>query len=336
MFLKNASVNRVEGMPHSALLNEDNFQQHVPLSEGSTLHLSYGFVVIPTLGEWWREFSVDVGNSGIMRNAYALQFMIEEKVIPAYQLKDLLNKKVAEVEERESRKLGRKEKEEYRDNILMKLLLTAPIRKTTAPVFVVHNNSNEQTIISSLTGKNRVRLIDAMCKSFGALKIKVILFDGLTQGITERLKNTLLNMYCPHEILDLPTFGTYAPVGNLLLKRKQEKIRMQINEVDKVHLLNFLNQEDPFTVTELVLGDRDEEDVPTNYFKIDQNFNFKSIKWAEAEISHSENLEDDIAHEWVVLATIRCTAIVGWVNDFSSMFMLKNEGDEEPFDDLDV
>lgn len=337
MFLKNAAVNRVEGMPNSALLNEENFMQHVPIPDNSTLHLSYGFVVIPRLGEWWREFSVDVGNSGIMRNAYGMQFFIEEKVIPSYQINDLLSKKVAQVEESESRIMGRKEREEHRDNILISLLPKAAIRKVSVPVFIVHNNHKEQTVICSLTGKNRVRLMDALIKTFGAMKVKIIVFDGISQGISARLKNTIEIKSGLYDISDdVLTFGQYVPVGNLLLKRKSEKIRMQINEVDNDNLLDFLSAEDPFRVTELVLGDNDEEKVPTNYFKIDINFNFKSIKWSDVEIE--PEAKEDLAHEWVALATIRCTAIVKWVNDFCAQFGFKTE-DEAPadtFPDLDV
>lgn len=335
MFLKNATVMRVEGMPQSVLLNEENFQQHVPIPDGSTTPVSYGFVVNPISKEWWHEFEV-ADKSGVKRNAFGLQFCIEEKVVPGYQLKALLDKKLKEISNEESRHIGRKEKEEYRESILIMLLQKSPIRKTSFPVFIIHNGNDEQTIISSATGKNANRLENALVKSFGSIKFKIILFDGLTQGLSNRLTNHIAKVLTSdrpaNKLMNYsPTFHPYLPYGNLLIQRKNEKIRMQISDVEIEALLDFLGAENKWEVTELMLRDWHDESVAANIFKIDRNFRFKSIKWADVEIEQAEG--EDLVNEWFVLATIRCAAILGWVDTFSEMFMLKTyDGarDEKP------
>ncbi len=318
MFLKSARVFNVKGLP--AQFDADELVQHTEMPEGSTITLSYGFAPIPNIGESSVKFDGEMAGTcwGI-----GVQFVVDEKVVPAFALQRLTDKRVREIEKDEARYVGRKEYQTLRDDIHIGLLPKTPFKRTSFPVFLIQKGT-EQMIIVGASKFHAGLVISTLIKTYSSIATTTIHFDDFTQGLTRRLLNTIEENTGLHDD-GSPTLAPFTPVGKILLSKKHQRVRMKIDEVENDQLLSLLGA--LWEVIELALKFGDEKSQ--DQFTIDRDFQFKSIQWADRIATEADGDGGDYYHNWRTTAFIRCTAIIEWVATFKSMLFQADAVEED-------
>lgn len=92
-----------------------------------------------------------------------------EKIIPAAAIKDLLSKKVAEVESKENRKLSKKEIAWFKDEIIFSILPTALTKSTKTYAYL--DLSQSAVVVDSSSAKKAEDLLSALRKVLGSLPV---------------------------------------------------------------------------------------------------------------------------------------------------------------------
>ncbi len=93
----------------------------------------------------------------------------EQKVIPAAVVKDLLEDRVAEIETGEGRRVGRRERDQLRDRLLVELLPQALARRTRTPALVAPEPG--WLIVDSANRKGSDELTAALREAVGTLAV---------------------------------------------------------------------------------------------------------------------------------------------------------------------
>lgn len=296
-----------------------NLVEFESIAVGSTVDRASGFRKINHMGEMVRPFSVcsDVWlvsekmTTGHMAQATALEFVLETKVIHSGYLKKLVAERAAEIEKAESRKLGRKERQMLKDEVIFSMLPKAPIETSIVEAFLVPYNGDTLLIAC---GKNKA--IDAMLKklitTFGSITTTTIHFDDLSNGLTTRLRRWIGS---DHD--NSYSFGGFIPLGSIKFKKKNDKIAINVDDLGDTGP-SIREIVDNWNVVAISLSDNvaDGEGVPHSTFTLDTNFQFKSIKWADFEPT---DVIESKADQWLANATMRVPVIVGWVHELMEL-----------------
>ncbi len=96
----------------------------------------------------------------------------EEKILPASVIRDRLAQKVEEIEEAESRKVRRREKEELKD-ILMQQLLPQAFTKS-ALTYAYIDTKGSWLVVDASSAKKAEELINLLRDSLGSLRVKPV------------------------------------------------------------------------------------------------------------------------------------------------------------------
>ena len=302
------------------------------MSPGSTIDRASGFRKINHLGEMVRDFTIcndawcEPGTiSHLVSHATALEFVLETKVIHSGYLNKVVAEKVAEIEQAERRKLGRKERLNLKDEAIFTMLPEAPIETSVVEVFLVPYNGDTLLIAC---GKNKA--IEAMLKklitTFGSITTTTIHFDDLSHGLTTRLRYWM-------GLADdnYSAFGKFIPLGKIKFKNKNDKLSIDVDDLGgKGSIIGGVIDE--WDVVGISLSDNayiGDEEGNDNTFTLDTNFQFKSIKWADYE---PNDVIETKADQWLANATMRVPAIVGWVHELMGLLGGKTTS---PLDEVD-
>lgn len=93
----------------------------------------------------------------------------EEKVIPAQAVKDLLQKKVAEIEEKEARKLAKKEIQRLKDEIIFSILPTALTK--SAKTYAYIDFEDKVVVVDAGSTKKAEDVLSLLRKALGSLPV---------------------------------------------------------------------------------------------------------------------------------------------------------------------
>lgn len=96
----------------------------------------------------------------------------QERILPSSVIKDALEEKVIEIEEREGRPVRRKEKLQLRDDIELELLPKAFVRSSRTYAYI--DEQNGWIIIDSPSAKRAEDLLTLLRKTLGSLKTRPI------------------------------------------------------------------------------------------------------------------------------------------------------------------
>ena len=124
--------------------------------------LSDGWV--PPLGRHSGELVHEVGD------CLLVCLKVEEKVLPPAVIKELLGDRVLEIEEREHRPVGRKEKERLRDELMMELLPRAFSRGRRTYAYI--DRSRGWLVIDSVGAKAIEEVTGQLRETLGGLPIR--------------------------------------------------------------------------------------------------------------------------------------------------------------------
>lgn len=162
------------------------------LVEADSLTATIGFIPV----------NYDTGEMSVSTsNATLYKFGIDEKIIPSAVLKQQLEKKVREIELAENRKIGRKEKNDIKDEIAVTLIPRA-FNKTTSAFFCVDNVSG-LVFVDSCSKKMIDTLYSLIEHSFSELTIYPLTADGSPLSIispTSIMTDWLLQSSLPRDL----------------------------------------------------------------------------------------------------------------------------------------
>ena len=96
---------------------------------------------------------------------------MQEKVVPASIVKEILDEKVEEIELRESRKVRKKEKDSLKDDIYQTLLPRAFSRTNTTYAYI--DAQDGWVVVNSASSKKAEQLTVELRKALGSLKIRL-------------------------------------------------------------------------------------------------------------------------------------------------------------------
>lgn len=108
---------------------------------------------------------------------------IQEKILPSSVVKELLEEKVEDIEYREARKVGRKEKVELKDEIIFDLLPRAFVKSSYVMGFIDH--SAHRIVIDQSGEKKAEMMLDMLREALGSLSVEPL--TGNSEVLTDWL-----------------------------------------------------------------------------------------------------------------------------------------------------
>lgn len=94
----------------------------------------------------------------------------EERLLPSSVVREVLDEKVADIEDRDGRRVGRKEKMKLRDEIMVDLLPRAFTRSSRLYAYI--DLSKDWIVIDSASAKKAEELLTLLRETLGSLKVK--------------------------------------------------------------------------------------------------------------------------------------------------------------------
>lgn len=184
----------------------------------------------------------------------------EERVLPAAVLREKVAEKVAEIQQKEDRKVGRKERQNLREDIYQTLLPQAFTQSTRLQGYI---DTQEKLLVIDATSDKQVELFcNFLRKSLGSLKVTVPEVQTVNTVITSWLRDQ-----------KSPTEFTIEEQCVLTdLRREGGTIRAQRQDLFSSHIQNFLNSH--YTVSQLALSWQEQVQ-----FNLHDDFGIKSLKF---------------------------------------------------------
>ncbi len=105
------------------------------------------------------------------QGAIMIAFQVQEKIVPASVVKELLDEKVEEIELRESRKVKKKEKDTLKEEIFQTLLPRAFTRNTVTYAYI--DQLKGLFIVNAASSKKADLVTVNLRKALGSLKIRI-------------------------------------------------------------------------------------------------------------------------------------------------------------------
>jgi recombination associated protein RdgC len=266
--IKNALVYKAELPGASALekhLEEQLFTEPLELSAGSV-----GFVSRSGEG------LVDVFHGGL-----AFTVRIDEKIIPAGAVKTELEKRVKALCEETGRvRIGKKERAEIKDMIILSFRAKALVKSTQVTCFY---DTDKQYLIVPVTSRTTASLIvNLLISAVGSVTTQTIHVSDVKHGLTTRMDAWLKDD--PH------AFGNFYPTADVALTHGSEKLTVQMESLSNAKAALEKAFATGFTIKSMRLSSS--EDVS---FRLTSDFAFKSIKFPVVPVE--ENIEDAWLHE---------------------------------------
>jgi len=201
----------------------------------------------------------------------------EEKVLPAGVIRDILDEKVLEIQNNDGRNVGRKEKQELKDQITDDLLPRAFTKSTRTEA--VFDTKRGFLLINNATTAKAENLLTKLREALGGLEATL---PNTKQSLSSLMTNWLLQGHCEGGF-ELDSDCELKGVGDVVPVVKVSKQDLTANEVVQ-HVKNGK------TVTQLGLVWREQI-----AFIHTQDFTLKRIQYLDSLQEEAENNGDDAA-----------------------------------------
>ena len=259
----------------------------------STQFDSYGFVKNPVTGEMVTPFAdASRGYSFVLRH--------DSKIIPPAVVRAEVDRRAKAEEEETLQKVYRKRRNELKDLVLMEMAQTALVSTTLTHAFY---DAKAQRLYVSSTKKRADRVTLELVQAFGALKATTIYFDGVRNGLTNRLLAWL-------DDVGYDQFDGFYVGGFVQVSSEHEVVRYDVGDLGSSTLGLGDNLHAGFSVDKLALNDGD--DVS---FVLDSNFRLSKITFQPINYDDDE----DQAHVWRSEAYYRVTVLSDLVDKLTAM-----------------
>ena len=201
----------------------------------------------------------------------------EEKVLPAGVIRDILDEKVLEIQNNDGRNVGRKEKQELKDQITDDLLPRAFTKSTRTEA--VFDTKRGFLLINNATTAKAENLLTKLREALEGLEATL---PNTKQSLSSLMTNWLLQGHCEGGF-ELDSDCELKGVGDVVPVVKVSKQDLTANEVVQ-HVKNGK------TVTQLGLVWREQI-----AFILTQDFTLKRIQYLDSLQEEAENNGDDAA-----------------------------------------
>ena len=201
----------------------------------------------------------------------------EEKVLPAGVIRDILDERVLEIQNNEGRNVGRKEKQELKEQITDDLLPRAFTKSTRTEA--VFDTKRGFLLINNATTAKAENLLTKLREALGGLEAKL---PNTKQSLSSLMTNWLLQGHCEGGF-ELDSDCELKGVGDVVPVVKVSKQDLTADEVVQ-HVKNGK------TVTQLGLVWREQI-----AFILTQDFTLKRIQYLDSLQEEAENNGDDAA-----------------------------------------
>ena len=201
----------------------------------------------------------------------------EEKVLPAGVIRDILDEKVLEIQNNEGRNVGRKEKQELKEQITDDLLPRAFTKSTRTEA--VFDTKRGFLLINNATTAKAENLLTKLREALGGLEATL---PNTKQSLSSLMTNWLLQGHCEGGF-ELDSDCELKGVGDVVPVVKVSKQDLTADEVIH-HVKNGK------TVTQLGLVWREQI-----AFILTQDFTLKRIQYLDSLQEEAENNGDDAA-----------------------------------------
>ena len=201
----------------------------------------------------------------------------EEKVLPASVIRDILDEKVLEIQNNEGRNVGRKEKQELKEQITDDLLPRAFTKSTRTEA--VFDTKRGFLLINNATTTKAENLLTKLREALGGLEATL---PNTKQSLSSLMTNWLLQGHCEGGF-ELDSDCELKGVGDVVPVVKVSKQDLTADEVVQ-HVKNGK------TVTQLGLVWREQI-----AFILTQDFTLKRIQYLDSLQEEAENNGDDAA-----------------------------------------
>lgn len=166
MWFRNLLIYR---LPLAKLPDAEQLEQALQNSPakpcGSQTLSTYGFVA--PLGK-----DEDAPMLHISQNFMLLCAQQQERILPASVLRDALNEKVEQLEQAESRKVYKKEREQIKDELTMEMLPRAFVRK--AKTYAAIDGNTGLIYVDASSTKRAEELLSALREALGSLPVRPV------------------------------------------------------------------------------------------------------------------------------------------------------------------
>jgi len=274
-------------------LAEKPFVDPMP-SEASSI----GFVPRES-GELVTEFS----------GGFAFQVRIDEKIVPPSVVKAEVEKAVKKIAQNEGRKVGRKERKDITEGVVMSLRAVALVK--TAVIACYYSTKDEYLIIPTTKQRFCDVITSILIEAVGSIKTQTIHVSNVKQGLTTRLQEWLASEG------ESEAFGDFHPHGDVSLTDGSQKLTAKMVSLQTANdgLQEAIKKD--FRVTSIGLQDGDLT------FRLTHDFKFRSI--------HNVFQDDEMEHEdlWAHYASVEVLIISAALNKLCDMFGYKPPVDDE-------
>ncbi len=114
----------------------------------------------------------------------------EDRLLPASVIREAVQEKVDEIELQENRTIGRKEKSELKDHVVMELLPRAFTRSTRTYAYI--DTQNNWVIVDSASSNKAEDLIGLVRDALGSFKLKLL--------TVKQAPGTIMTQWVQHEV----------------------------------------------------------------------------------------------------------------------------------------
>lgn len=233
----------------------------------------------------------------------AFRVRIDEKIIPSATVKAEVEKQVAAIKASTGRKVGKKERAEIKDGVMIDLSRRALV-KTKASITCFYEIASGYLIVPTASKGIADLCTSLLVQAVGSVKTETINVAEVKHGLTTRLQKWLDD--------DDQAFGDFQPCDEVALAAEGRKIGVKMSGLDQARA--GLNEAmlKGFQVTSIGFhfGGMD--------FRLTSDFHLKGVTFTEHDLpEEEENL-------WVTEAAMQVKKVSTVINELSEMLSYKD------------
>lgn len=232
------------------------------------------------------------------KNGFAFRVRIDEKVIPGAVVKREVEATVARVEASTGRKVGKKERADIKDEVMLELAKQAFPR--TAIITCFYQQTTGYLIVPTTSKKLADAIVTKLVFATGSVKTETIHVSDVKHGLTTRLK--------AWNDGNEDAFGVFQPCAEAALQQGDRKIGIKMGSLSGANQAIKEALESKFDVMSMGFTHDGETE-----FRLTKDFRLKGI-----EFSHTDS-EDEEEASFYAQATLEVDAVSAVITDLVEM-----------------
>jgi recombination associated protein RdgC len=243
---------------------------------------------------------------------FAFKLRYDEKIIPASVTTEMANARIAEVEEREGRRLPGKERARIRDEVFFELLPRALVQ--TKRITCFYRPENNLLIVPTTSKKLADIVTSRLIKAVGSIKATTIYISDIKCGLTAKLRDYIED--------NQESFADFTVGGKVKLKNEETKktAQFKLDEITEARDGIIESIKSGANVVELELCTDD------SWFRIDEKFTLKGVElMSDSEEVNFDSELDHFQHE----ASVQVLFVADVVNKLCKLFEYKEPAQDD-------